>query len=261
MSPEDKPPAMEQDWILVVEDEDRLRDELARMLVALAPDLGPIRPASTAEEAARLCRQSPPHIAFVDIHLPGQSGLEFVRELADDTRVVFVTAHDEYALQAFDRGALDYLLKPVSRERLQRCLERLRKRLTPQVRELRAQLAAAAAAEQRAAPPLRWLAASSGRRTRLIPVEEVIYLQSDQRYTRVVSRDGEHLIEEAIKSLLPRLDPNEFRQVHRSTVVNLREVLLVERDDSGGGRLHLRKTTDVLRISAPYLREFNAFFG
>jgi DNA-binding LytR/AlgR family response regulator len=257
MTAEGNRPSSAHAWVLVLEDEARLRDELEGLLAALAPDLGPTRPAGSAEEAAAMCRETTPHIAFVDVRLPGRTGLEFVWDLPDDTRVVFVTAHDEYAMQAFDRGAVDYLLKPLSRERLQRCVDRLRNRLTPPVRELRSLLAAHS--EPRSPPPLRWLSASSGRRTRLIPVEEVVYLQSDNRYTRVVSREGEHLIEEPIKSLLLRLDQAEFRQVHRSTVVNLREVLLVERDETGGGTLHLRNTKDVLRISAPYLREFKAF--
>ncbi len=246
-------------WVLVVEDEPRLRDELVEFLAALAPDLGQVRPVGTAEEALLLCRESAPQIAFVDIQLPGRSGLELARELPDDTRLVFVTAHDEFAVQAFDQGAVDYLLKPLSHERLKRCLDRLRDKLTPVAHELRPLLSAL----PRLQPIiyLRWLAASSGRRTRLIPVPEIVYLQSDNKYTRVVSRDGEHLIEESIKTLLPRLDPSEFLQVHRSTVVNLREVLLVERDETGGGVLQLRSSKDVLRISAPFLREFKAFLG
>lgn len=244
-------------WVLVVEDEPRLRDELVALLAALAPDLGQIRPVGTAEQALQLCGESMPHIAFVDIKLPGRSGLELVHDLPDDTRVVFVTAHDEFAVQAFDRGAVDYLLKPLTQERLQRCVDRLRNRVTLPLQELRSILSALPAT-----PPstyLRWLTAITGRRTRLIPVQEIIYLQSDNKYTRIVSRDAENLIEESIKTLLPRLDPAEFLQVHRSTVVNLREVLLVERNETGGGLLQLRSCKDVLRISAPFLREFKSF--
>ena len=244
-------------WVLVVEDEPRLRDELVALLAALAPDLGHIRPVGTAEQASQLCGESMPHIAFVDIKLPGRSGLELVHDLPDDTRVVFVTAHDEFAVQAFDRGAVDYLLKPLTQERLQRCVDRLRNRVTLPLQELRSILSALPAT-----PPstyLRWLTAITGRRTRLIPVQEIIYLQSDSKYTRIVSRDAENLIEESIKTLLPRLDPAEFLQVHRSTVVNLREVLLVERNETGGGLLQLRSCKDVLRISAPFLREFKSF--
>jgi DNA-binding LytR/AlgR family response regulator len=256
MTPETRQPDCKR-WVLVVEDEPRLRDELLEMLALIAPDLGPARHAGSAEEAVELCQMSAPHSAFVDIQLPGRSGLELVEQLPDETRVVFVTAHDHYALQAFDRGAVDYLLKPLSRERLQRSVDRLRSRTTAPaalVRSLAAELTVPPS------PPfLRWLAARVGRRTRLIPVQEVIYLQSDNKYTRVVCRDGEHLIEESIKTLLQRLDPSEFRQVHRSTVVSLREVFMVDRDETGGALLQLRSCKDVLRISAPFLREFKTF--
>lgn len=257
MRPEELRRGSRGTWVLVVEDEPRLRDELVGLLVALAPDLGQVRHAGTAEEALLLCRESAPHIAFVDIQLPGRSGLELVRELPDDTRVVFVTAYDQFAVHAFDQGAVDYLLKPLSRERLQRCVNRLRDRITPAVHELRSLLSALPGPQP--SVYLRWLAANSGRRTRLIPTQEIVYLQSDNKYTRVVSRDGEHLIEESLKTLLQRLDPSEFRQVHRSTVVNLREVLLVERDETGGGVLQLRSSKEVLRVSAPFLRAFRAF--
>ena len=244
-------------WVLVVEDEPRLRDELVALVATLAPDLGQVCAVGSAEQALLLCRESTPQIAFVDIKLPGRSGLELVQELPDNTRVVFVTAHDEFAIQAFDRGAVDYLLKPLSHERLQRCVDRLRNRLTRPAQELRTILSSWPGLQSNTY--LRWLTASAGRRTRLIAVQEIIYMQSDNKYTRVVSHDGEHLIEESIKTLLDRLDPSEFLQVHRSTVVNLREVLLVERDETGRGVLQLRSSKDVLSISAPFLRAFKAF--
>ena len=246
-------------WILVVEDEARLRDELAVQLAILAPDLGCVHAVASAEQALQLCRASMPHIAFVDIKLPGRSGLELATDLADDTRIVFVTAHDQFAVEAFERGAVDYLLKPLMHERLQRSVDRLRNRITRPVQELRAILTALPPIL--ASPYVRWLTASAGRRTRLIPVQDIIYLQSDHKYTRIVSRDGEHLVEESLKTLLSRLNPAEFLQVHRSSVVNLGEVLMVERDETGGGMLQLRSTKDVLRISAPYLREFKTFLA
>lgn len=249
----------EQPWVLIVEDEALLRDELAVQLAGLAPDLGRVCAVGSAEQAWQLCLAAMPHIAFVDIKLPGRSGLELAADLADDTRVVFVTAHDEFAVEAFERGAVDYMLKPLTHERLHRCVDRLRNRITRPVQELRSILSALPQIQP--SPYVRWLTASTGRRTRLIPVEDIIYLQSDHKYTRIVSRDGEHLIEESLKTLLSRLDPVEFLQVHRSSVVNLGEVLLVERDETGGGMLQFRSTKDVLRISAPYLREFKTFLA
>jgi len=248
-------------WVLIVEDEDRLRDELASLLSELAPDLGEVRPAATAEEAQTLCQTGcAPAVAFVDIHLPGLSGLALVQTLPDDTRVVFVTAYDRFALEAFERGAVDYLLKPVATERLQQCVARLRSRAVPAAQEVRQILSSLSSLSANRPPQhAKWLSASSGRRISLIAVDEIIYLQADNKYTRVVSHDGEHLIEESLKSLLPRLDQTSFCQIHRSTAVNLREVLLVERDESGGGLLRLRSRPDVLRVSAPFLREFRKF--
>jgi DNA-binding LytR/AlgR family response regulator len=245
-------------WVLVVEDELRLREEVVALLGEIAPDIGDVRAASSAEQALLLCRDSMPAIAFLDIKLPGRSGIELALALPSSTRIVFVTAYDEFAIQAFDRGAVDYMLKPISRERLQRCVDRLRQRQTHSVEDLRAILSAIPALQPKAY--LRWLTASVGRRTQLIPVQDIIYLQSDNKYTRVVSHDSEHLIEESIKNLLLRLDPAVFVQIHRATVVNLGEVLLVERDETGG-TLKLRTSKDVLRISMPYLREFRAFLG
>jgi DNA-binding LytR/AlgR family response regulator len=245
-------------WVLVVEDELRLREELLTLLGEIAPDISAVRAASSAEQALLLCRDSMPAIAFLDIKLPGRSGIELALALPSTTRIVFATAYDEFAIQAFDRGAVDYILKPVSRERLLRCVDRLRQHQTHSAEDLRAILSAIPALQPKAY--LRWLTASVGRRTQLIPVQDIIYLQSDNKYTRVVSHDSEHLIEESIKNLLLRLDPAVFVQIHRATVVNLGEVLLVERDETGG-TLKLRTSKDVLRISMPYLREFRAFLG
>lgn len=254
-------------WLLVLEDEPRLGDELAARLAACAPEFGPVRRAASAEEAAALCRPAPPQIVFADIRLPGQSGLDFVQTLPEDTQVVFVTAHGEWALHAFEQGALDYLLKPVTEERLQRSIERLRRQRAATVLQLQAVLAAwpgTAAVAASSRPPaassyLRWLTASNGRRTRLVAVQDIVFLQSDNKYTRLVCHDGEHLVEEAIRTLLPRLDPEEFRQIHRSAVVNLREVLFVDRDDSGGGTVQFRNHPEVLRVSAPFMRALKAF--
>jgi DNA-binding LytR/AlgR family response regulator len=246
-----------RDWVMVVEDEVRLRDELGALIAQEAPDFGRVVRASSAEDALALCWESVPSVAFIDIRLPGMSGLKLAETIANDTRVVFVTAHDDFAVQAFEQGAADYLLKPVSAERLRTCIDRLRKRDRAPTEELQRLLRSLSAP----APlcHLKWLAASAGRRTHLIAVDEIVYLKSDTKYTRVVSRDGEHLIEESLKRIVPRLNPDQFRQVHRSAVVNLREVLLVERDDTGAGLVKFRNHADVVRISGPYLRELRMF--
>jgi DNA-binding LytR/AlgR family response regulator len=248
------------DWILVVEDEPRLRDALVELLARMAADFGPVRAAGSAEEALMACRDGVPAIAFLDIRMPGMSGLQLADAIADDTRVVFVTAHHEHAVEAFAQGAVDYLLKPVSPERLQACLDRLRRRDRAAIAGLRDALRAMAAPPPPPAPaPLRWLTASNGRRTHLIDVDDIVYLKSDTKYTRLVCRDSEHLVEDSLKGIVARLDPEQFRQVHRSAAVNLREVLLVERDDDGTGMVRFRNHPDPVRISAPYLRELRMF--
>jgi DNA-binding LytR/AlgR family response regulator len=244
-------------WTLVVEDEERLREQLLSLLAVCAPELAPFRAASTGEEARALCEGGPPRVAFLDIRLPGISGMDLGGELAGRTRLVFVTAYDAFAVQAFEQGAVDYLLKPVSEARVAQCVARLRALAGPTTAMLEQILGALTAPH--AARYLRWITATSGRKTHFIAVDDVLCLKSDHKYTRVVCADAEHLIEEPLKQLLPRLDPAQFRQVHRSAVVNLREVLLVERDDAGGGQLTLRRHPEIVRISAPFLRELKSF--
>lgn len=252
-------PRRSRDWILVVEDEPRLREALAELLARMASDFGEVVVAASGEDALALCRDGSPSVAFLDIRLPGMSGLQLAEAIADDTRIVFVTAHQEFAVDAFDQGAVDYLLKPVTAERLQACLDRLRRRDRAAAGELQKFLRAFSPPSQ--PTYLRWLTASAGRRTYLIEVDDIVYLKSDSKYTRLVCRDSEHLIEESLKKIVGRLDPERFRQIHRSTVVNLREVLLVERDDTatGTGLVKFRNHPEVVRISAPYLRELRMF--
>lgn len=252
-------------WMLVVEDETRLREQLRGLLAQAAPDFGPIQAVGTAEEALVLCEASMPAVAFLDIRLPGRSGLDVAGILAGNTRIVFVTAHDQFALQAFEYGAVDYLLKPVSPARVAACIERLRTLERPSEEALQTLLRSLAAPASMpapapaAAPYLKWLAASSGRRTYFIAADDIVFLKSDHKYTRIVCRDGEHLIEESLKQLLTRLDPAQFRQVHRSAVVNLREILLVEREEDGGGVLKFRRHAEDVRISPPFMRELRMF--
>lgn len=252
-------PRRSGEWILVVEDEPRLREALAELLARMASDFGEVVVAASAEDALALCRDGSPSVAFLDIRLPGMSGLQLAEVIADETRIVFVTAHQEFAVDAFEQGAVDYLLKPVTAERLQACLDRLRRRDRSAAGELQKFLRALSAPS--APTYLRWLTASAGRRTYLIEVDDIVYLKSDSKYTRLVCRDSQHLIEESLKKIVGRLDPERFRQIHRSTVVNLREVLLVERDDSaaGTGLVKFRNHPEVVRISAPYLRELRMF--
>ncbi len=243
-------------WTLLVEDEPRLQQQLHALLVECAPELTPVHLAGSAEEALALCSAGPPRVAFLDLRLPGMSGIELARRLAATTQLVLVTACEQHAVEAFEYGAVDYLLKPISRARLLQTVARLRVRSTPAAAVIEQLLGALAAP---APSYLKWITASAGKRTHFIGVDDVLCFRSDQKYTRVICADSDYLIEEPLKQLLPRLDPQQFRQVHRSAVVQLREVLLVERDDAGGGTLKFRRHPERIRISAAYLRELKGF--
>lgn len=258
MAPSTGPDAIE--WVaLVVEDEPRLRQALVEHLRASSFAWRSIREASSAEEALAACREELPDVAFLDIRLPGTSGLELASRLPSGTHLVFVTAYDAHAVAAFEAGAVDYLLKPVTPERLHRTLERLRGRSPLPAEALRRLLEGIVPA---AAPspkePLRWVTASSGRKTHWIAVEDVLFFRADNKYTRVECRDASYLVDTTIRELAGQLDPATFRQVHRSTIVNLRSVAWVEKEESGGGTIHLRGHDALLAVSAPYLKSLKA---
>ena len=177
------------------------------------------------------------------------------------TQVVFVTAYDQYAIDAFEQGAVDYLLKPVARDRLQATVQRLQARVAagrpdPATLEALLQHLARRPAEPEAAPPLAWITANSGRETRLIMLDEVAYFRADSKYTVVVTAEGEALLRTPLKELLEALDPRQFRQVHRSTIVNLKAVASVVRDDSGKGTLRLKGRSETLPVSVPFMALF-----
>lgn len=241
---------------LVVEDEPRLRQALVDHLRQASFPWRDILQAGQAEEALALVRACRPEVAFLDIRMPGMSGLELASRLPAGMRLVFVTAYDAHAVEAFEAGAVDYLLKPVTLERLQKTLDRIRERTPPPVDALRELL-------QRVAPPahpehLRWITATSGRRTRWIAVEEVLYFQADSKYTRVEARDGSFVICQTLKDLAAQLDPAMFQQIHRATIVNLQAVAWLERQDAGGGRIHLRGRNEVLAVTASFIKALKA---
>ena len=195
--------------------------------------------------------------------MPGLTGLEVAAAAAEAspaTRVVFVTAYDQYAIEAFDRGAVDYLLKPIDPERLAQTVKRLEARqaqgtdaeaLATVLGELRGKLPAQAKSQ-----PLVWITASVGKETRLILVDDVAYFKADDKYTVVATAEGEALIRKPIRELLDGLDPAIFKQVHRSTIVNLKAVAGITRDDSGRGTMRLRNRADTLAVSLTYMPLF-----
>ncbi|RJG14940.1 LytR/AlgR family response regulator transcription factor [Massilia cavernae] len=249
---------------VVAEDESLLRDALLQLLRETWPELDIVAACDDGGSALEAIAAHQPDVAFLDIRMPGLTGLEVARAMADAsprTQIVFVTAYDQYAVDAFDRGAVDYLLKPVARERLEATVARIKARLASgdagqaQIAALLAQLGKALPSASRQ-PPLVWLTASSGAETRLIMVEDVAYFQSDSKYTVVMTAQGESLLRKPIRELLDVLDPNIYKQIHRSTIVNLKAIASVTRDESGRGIVKLKTRPETLSVSQPFMSLF-----
>lgn len=248
---------------VVAEDEELLRTALVGLLGEVWPQLRIVAECEDGASALERLAEHQPDVAFLDIRMPGLSGIEVARalgELSPRTQVVFVTAYDQYAIDAFEQGAVDYLLKPIVRERLQATVQRLQARAAqgPDVAVLDAllQRLGQRPPSPAAPPPLAWITANSGRETRLILLDDVVYFQADNKYTTVMTRDGEALLRTPLRELLDVLDPAAFRQIHRSTIVNLKAVASVVRDDTGKGRMKLRHRDEVLTVSLPYMSLF-----
>jgi len=253
---------------LIAEDEPLLAQGLKNALASAWPELRVVALAPNGVEALRLIETERPQVVFLDILMPGLSGLEVAAELADRVdegeavpHIVFVTAYDEYALKAFDLAAIDYLLKPVSAERLARAVARLKAQLAapPEdlaqlVSKLQQVIGAGAGAPAQAA--LRTVRAAVGNSVRMIPVEDVCYFRAADGYTSVVTRDAELLIRTPLKELLAQLPQERFRQIHRGTVVNLAEVAAAVRDDSGRYALRLKQRKETLPVSRVYADQF-----
>jgi DNA-binding LytR/AlgR family response regulator len=242
---------------LIADDEPLLRDRLRGLLAELWPELDIVAEARNGREAVEAANAKSPDIAFLDIRMPVMGGVEAARLLCIDTRVVFVTAFEEYALAAFDAGAVDYVVKPIEPERLQRTVQRLKAALHHPPTDLNALLKQIAPHLKPPAPEhLRWIRASVGSSIRLVAVDDVLFFNSDEKYTRVVTAGGEVLIRKSIKELLDELDPIHFVQVHRSTIVNLRRVERVDRTTTDNLDLKMRDSTEVVRVSRSYTHLF-----
>lgn len=250
---------------LIADDEPLLREALAGQLAQVWPELDVVAQARNGREAIKLFEARRPDVCFLDVHMPGLSGVEAAHHIGRRAHLVFVTAYDRYAVQAFAEGVLDYLVKPVEPARLAETVARLKERLqTAQpalnTEELLQQLAAQL--QRGAAPaPLRWIRAQVGQTLRLIPVDEIDYLRSDAKYTLIAWRGdegqpAEALISTALKDLVAQLDPAQFAQVHRSVVVNLRAISHVTRGDNETAGIHLRGRKEVLPVSRSYLHLF-----
>ena len=248
---------------VIAEDEELLRTALSSLLKEAWPQLQIVAECEDGASALESIAELQPDVAFLDIRMPGLTGIEVARGLADAsprTQVVFVTAYDQYAIDAFEQGAIDYLLKPITRERLLATVQRIQARAAaghPDGATLEALLRHLSAREMPASkPPLVWITASTGKDTRLIMVDDVAYFQADNKYTMVMTAEGESLLRTPLRELLDSLDAATFKQIHRSTIVNMKAVASVSRDDTGRGRLKLKNRPEMLTVSQPFMSLF-----
>ncbi len=275
---------------VLADDERLMRDQLRTRLREVWPELELVAEARNGQEAVDAVRDLQPDVVFLDIRMPGMTGIEAAREIVQIDRgddawppeIVFITAYDQYAVEAFDQGAVDYVLKPADRERLQRTVDRIRQRLASRggaseeppatLQHLLHRLAAGAAAPAGAevagiagaaspgsparATPLRWIQASVGSTLQMIPVDDVLFFISDEKYTRVQTATIEALIRKPIKELVDELDPDSFWQIHRSTLVNVQAIAGVTRDLRGRQIVSIKGLTEKLEVS----RSFSGLF-
>lgn len=251
---------------LIADDEPHLALYLKDQLKKLWPELNVMHVAKNGIEAAEKIAVLQPDLAFLDIQMPGLTGLQVAQGIEGATRVVFVTAYDEFAVQAFDQAALDYLLKPLKTERLQLALDRVKAALAAGRSAVPPEAdAAMALALQRllgvssaTTPRLRYVRAAQGDLTHQIPVEDVLFFQADDKYTVVQTERGEHLLRTPIIDLAAQLDPDQFWQVHRSTLINLKYLAGTRRDETSRLFLRIKGHTRELPVSRAYVHLFKA---
>ncbi|MEW6023444.1 MAG: LytTR family DNA-binding domain-containing protein [Pseudomonadota bacterium] len=246
---------------IIADDERLMRDQLRMRLEQVWPELEIVGEAKNGEEAVELVSQHRPDLTFLDIRMPGKTGMEAAREIGDRSQIVFVTAYDQYAVEAFERGAVDYVLKPSEPERLKVTVERLKARLdkpgavvNDSVTAMLSQLA-----EKIAAPKpkhLQWIQASIGSDLRMIPVEEILFFRSDEKYTCVQTEKFEALIRKPVRDLADELDPSLFWQIHRATLVNVNAIEGVTRDIRGRHLVLVKGRPEKLEVSRSFLHLF-----
>jgi DNA-binding LytR/AlgR family response regulator len=251
---------------VIADDEPLMREQLRSRLSELWPELEIVGEAKNGVEAVELVEEHRPEVVFLDIRMPAKNGIVAARDIAKlvaalggrPPEIVFVTAYDEYAIDAFEQGVIDYVLKPAERERLALTVERLRKRLAaPSAPSDVLQEALARLAEKLDPPSrLKWIQASVGNQIQMIPVDEVLFFVSDEKYTRVQTAQQEALIRKPMKELLAELDPAQFWQIHRSTLINVRAIAGVIRDERGRQLVAVKGRPEKLEVSRSYAHLF-----
>jgi len=251
---------------VIADDERLMREQLRARLGEVWPELEIVAEAKNGREAVEAVAAHRPDLVFLDIRMPGMTGVEAAREIGDACHVVFITAYSEYAVEAFEQGAVDYVLKPADSERLALTAARLKKQLGAKPADLRALLEKlaerldqpASSAEPAVAKGryLQWIQASMGQQIRMFPVAEVLFFTSDEKYTRVQTETCEALIRKPIKELVEELDPEQFWQIHRATIVNVKAIAGVSRDLRGRQLVQLKNYPQKLEVSRNYTHLF-----
>jgi DNA-binding LytR/AlgR family response regulator len=248
---------------IIADDERLMREQLRMRLNEVWPELEIVGEAKNGDEAVELVAQLKPDLTFLDIRMPGKTGMEAARQIGGQSNIVFVTAYDQYAVEAFERGAVDYVLKPPEQGRLKITVERLKERLAKpnsaarvndSVTQMLSQLA-----EKMAAPKpayLQWIQASIGQDLRMIPVEDILFFRSDEKYTCVQTERFEALIRKPVRDLAEELDPSLFWQIHRATLVNVNAIEGVTRDIRGRHLVLIKGKPDKLEVSRSFLHLF-----
>lgn len=250
---------------MIADDEPLLREALTKQLKQVWPELEIVAQARNGREAVELFYLHKPNVCFLDVHMPGISGIEAAKQIGQNSHLVFVTAYDQYAIQAFEQGVLDYLVKPVDQSRLLETVSRLQQRLSstlpPEVDTINLlQQLAHSLQGQDASTPLRWLKVQSGKTLRLISVDDIDFFRADHKYTLVAWKDSgkpaEALIRTPLKELVTQLDVNKFKQIHRSVLVNLHAISHIMHGDNETAQVYIKNRDDVLPVSRSYLHLF-----
>lgn len=243
---------------IIADDERMMRDQLRLRLTQVWPELEIVAEAKNGEEAIELVKQHTPDFTFLDIRMPGKTGLDAAQAIGSQSHIVFITAYDQYAVEAFERGAVDYVLKPAEAERLRLTVERLKARLASPPPDMSAMLTQLARQMGIAAKPeyLKWIQASIGQDIRMIPVEDILFFHSDEKYTCVQTARFEALIRKPVRDLAEELDPALFWQIHRATLVNVKAIEGVTRDLRGRQLVIVKGHPEKLEVSRSFVHLF-----
>ncbi len=246
--------------VVVAEDETTLRDSLIKQLAEVWPTAKVVAACGDGISAITAVKEHEPDVLFLDIRMPQKSGLEVAKSVSDQTFIVFTTAYDEYAITAFESGAIDYLLKPIETSRLSNTVKRLETRIRDQkpqnIESLIQELTATLSPDQES---IKWVNARSGDTVRMISVDDILYFQADQKYTKVVTRDYEAVIRTTLKELSTKLDEDKFWQVHRSAIAAVNEIDSIRKDELGRWKLYIKERKESLPVSTEFKKRMKAF--